>query len=416
MRQGPAGGIAAMCRMWSCSAMGSMSRVATRRTAQYISMLFMPTLAMTGVSIGCKSRAQKQSAVADKGPDTSADKERSERPVRADRQSARADDVPFLKGQLHAHSSNSGDSQTSPENVAAWYARHGFDFVVFTDHNVITRYRENDDVLLIPGVELTHNTRRCQPPPEPGMACLLHVNALFVEDGTSARVDLPVREGDERRAIYRRSVALAERLGGVAQLNHPNFHYGADASSIAELGRHGLTLLEVANEAFDSNNQGDATHPSTEALWDAVLSQGVVVWGVATDDAHHYDDAEQARARGEDVFTGDRGFVMVRATRDRAAIAAALRRGDFYSSTGVLLRRVDARDGVLDIEVSGAEDCDISFIGERGAVLAHTRGRTARYQLAPGQRYVRALIVDGRGARAFTQPLFQLSASRPAEQ
>jgi len=37
-----------------------------------------------------------------------------------------------------ARVSESGDSQTPPEVVADWYERRGYDFIVFTDHNVIT--------------------------------------------------------------------------------------------------------------------------------------------------------------------------------------------------------------------------------------------------------------------------------------
>ena len=106
-------------------------------------------------------------------------------------------------------------------------------------------------------------------------------------------------------------------MGGIAQLNHPNFHYAADAPSITRLARSGLTLLEIANRSWDSNDvPDDRTRPTTEAIWDAVLTAGVDVFGTATDDAHHYFDADEAETRGEPVFRGDLGFVMVRAERE----------------------------------------------------------------------------------------------------
>ena len=89
--------------------------------------------------------------------------------------------VRFLKGQTHAHTSNSDDSRTPPEDAARWYARHGFDFVVFTDHNFVTHPPSPESMLVIPGIELTQNLRACDPPPPPGLSCLLHVNALFVD-------------------------------------------------------------------------------------------------------------------------------------------------------------------------------------------------------------------------------------------
>ena len=46
-------------------------------------------------------------------------------------------------------------------------------------------------------------------------------------------------------------------MGGLAQLNHPNFHYGADGPLVAALARDGLMLLEIANESWDSNDTPD---------------------------------------------------------------------------------------------------------------------------------------------------------------
>ena len=319
----------------------------------------------------------------------------------------------FLKGQLHAHTGRSGDSQTPPDDVVRWYTEHGFDFIVLTDHNVITRHLGAGQMLVFPGVEITQNLRRCDPPPEPGMACLLHINALMLDDTETQVVDLRPPVGGKRLDIYQQALDASARLGGIAQLNHPNFHYSADAALIAELGRRGLLLLEVANEAFDSNNQGDADHVDTETLWDQVLGQGVTVWAVATDDAHHYYDAERARARGEDVFTGDRGFVMVRAERSGQAIEAALRRGDFYSSSGVLLRQVATIDSALEVEVASESPHEFRFIGPGGVELARSRGLRARYSLAGTKHaYVRAVVENRVGARAWTQPVMRTRARR----
>ena len=72
-------------------------------------------------------------------------------------------------------------------------------------------------------------------------------------------------------------------------------------------------------------------------MWDEVLTAGARVYGTATDDAHHYNDAASVTAAGKLAYTGDRGFVMVRAQNNRASIMDALRRGAFYSSSGLVL-------------------------------------------------------------------------------
>ena len=314
----------------------------------------------------------------------------------------------FLKGQLHLHSNRSGDSATPPEEVVRWYAARGYDFIVFTDHDRVTAPPSTASMLVIPGVELTQNLRHCTPPPPPGLKCLLHVNALFVRPPFAGLVPWGWPGGDDRLGRYRRALAVTKELGGIAQLNHPNFHYAADARLVTALAADGLTLMEVANQAWDSNNEPTDGHPSTEAIWDAVLSTGATLYGTATDDAHHYDDADAARARGDEVFVGDLGFVMVRARKDAAAIRDALARGDFYASTGVLLKRIERTATTLELEVSdrAAGPHRFTFIGKYGRELARTQGRRASFPLANAAGgYLRAVVVDDRGRQAWVEPL-----------
>jgi len=309
----------------------------------------------------------------------------------------------FLKGQLHAHTGNSGDSDTDPAEAAAWYAARGYDFVVFTDHNVVTEVAAPPSMLVLRGVELTQNLRTCDPAPEPGEACLLHVSALFVAPHRE-RLRFTVGEGLRRVELYGRAVDRALALGGIAQLDHPNFHHGADVEILLALAARGLTLLEVANEAIDSDNGGDARHASTEALWDAALSRGARVLGTATDDAHHYGDAARVRARGGVAYTGDRGFVMVRAERRPEAIRAAIAAGDFYASTGAVLDRVEL--GREAIAVDAREPCTFEVIAD-GRVVATTRGRALRHDpRAAAAAWMRVRVTDAAGRRAFTQPLW----------
>lgn len=303
------------------------------------------------------------------------------------------------------HTGNSGDSETPVDVALRWYAAHGFDFVVVTDHNYVTAPSWSGTMLALPGVELTQNSEDCEPAEAPGVRCLLHVNALFVEP-RAGKLRLPTPPSRQRRAIYGNALAVTRTLGGIALLNHPNFEYGADAELLAALAGDGLQLFELANEAIDSNNAGDAAHPSTEALWDAALGRGARLFGVATDDAHHYDDADAVRARGETAYTGDRGFVVVRAARDPTAIRAALQRGDFYASTGLLFASLAREGGAL--EVSTNEPVTIEFVGEGGAVLRASVGTRARMTLAeaPGA-YLRARARAPSGARAWTQPVWR---------
>ncbi len=310
----------------------------------------------------------------------------------------------FLKGQLHLHSNNSGDSETPPGDVARWYAEHGYDFIVFTDHNRITDVSTPGDLLVIPGMEITINVERCEPPPQ-GPLCPLHVNALFV-DPTRTPAEQPDPADLRRTTLFAWGIAKARSLGALPQINHPNFHWAADADTIAAVA-DGPMLLEVANEAIDSVNAGDATHPSTFAIWDQLLARGVHVWGTATDDAHHYADAERVRARGELAFEGDRGWVMVRAPRGANAdqLRDAMARGEFYATNGAVLDDVVCDSGGLLVWPQ-APDAEVRcFAGGEPfpAEPAESSHRVCRLASTPGA-YVRAEIVGADGRRAWTQP------------
>jgi len=312
----------------------------------------------------------------------------------------------FLKGQLHAHTGNSGDSDTDPADAAAWYAARGYDFVVFTDHDVVTELPAPPGMLLLRGVELTQNLATCEPPPEPGERCLLHVSALFVG---AARGPVHLgRPASLRRAdLYARAVDRAVAMGGLAQLDHPNFHHGADLGILLGLAARGVGLLEVENAAVDSGNEGDARHPSTEALWDAALNQGARVFGTATDDAHHYEDAARVRARGEIAYTGDRGFVMVQADKTPEGIRAAVAAGAFYATTGVILDRVALGREAVEVDVApGSGPCTIEVIAG-GRVVETARGASLRFDpRRAGARWARVRVTDASGRKALTQPVW----------
>jgi hypothetical protein len=310
-------------------------------------------------------------------------------------------DVRWLKGQTHAHTNNSGDSQTPPLDAAKWYARHGFDFVVFTDHNRVTQLPPVDGMLVIPGMEITQNLKTCSPPPPPGMVCLLHVNALFIDPTKLAQ--LADSDGTEREALYGRAIDAAKQMGALAQVNHPNFMYGADEALLERLAKRGALLFEVANTQGDANNAGDETHPSTEQMWDFALTHGARLYGMATDDAHHYDDADAVRARGEPVFTGDHGFIMVHAKKSAADIQAAVERGDFYSTNGPKLASLDVSDGGIHLSTETA--AELRFIGPNGELLHAERGTTASFALG-GRAYLRAEARFDDGGTVWTQPLF----------
>lgn len=104
----------------------------------------------------------------------------------------------------------------------------------------------------------------------------------------------------------------------------------------------GLEFFEVFNGHQDVYNWGNPAKgmPPTERPWDVVQSlklreePGYRLYGVATDDSHHYADWGIGRANP------GRGWVMVRADRlETPLLVEAMKRGDFYATTGVVPSR-----------------------------------------------------------------------------
>lgn len=319
--------------------------------------------------------------------------------------------VPWLKGSTHVHAQPSRDSTTPVPAVIAWYEQHGYDFIVLTDHNRITEIDGNTygetwvrardtGLIVLAGIELTFNPDKCLPQ-DVDMKCRIHVNGLGVTERVPGKLDWADRQTDQRLLQYTKGLDTITALGGLAQLNHPQWQWGMQPDLLIELGKRGFTLIEIANRQFDNWNAGDATHPSMETLWDAALTAGVDLWGVASDDAHDY------QADGGGQYPAGGGWVMVRARRDPDAIKAALAAGQFYASTGVTLSRADVVGAELIVEVDASDPGDhaIAFISD-GKLIDAVTARAARIEI-PAGHYVRAVVRrldDPTGAMAWTQP------------
>lgn len=316
----------------------------------------------------------------------------------------------WLKGSTHVHARASGDSSEAPAAVLAWYERHHYDFIVLTDHNRVSELDPRSDtrgqitlrdphggLIVFSGIELTHNPIGCLPAGDPSGNCRIHVNLLGPTARPFGRIEWAERRSHLRADMYRAALSVQASLGGLAQLNHPQWLWGMTPELLVQLAQRGMPLLEVANVAFSKWNAGDAGHPSTEGLWDAALARGATLWGIASDDAHDYE--------GRGKYPPGGGWVMVRARREPRAILDALAAGRFYASTGVVLERaeVEGDDLVIAVDRAAAGSYTIDFI-ENARRVETVHGRVARRRV-PASGYVRAVVTRSDGKRAWVQPV-----------
>ena len=318
-------------------------------------------------------------------------------------------DEVWLKGSTHVHARASGDSSEPNLGVIAWYEEHHYDFIVLTDHNRVTELDAAGDtrgqitlrdpragLIVFSGIELTHNPIGCLPVGDPSRNCRIHVNLLGPLARPGGRLEWAERHSHARLDMYRAAIAAQGALGGLVQINHPQWLWGMTPDLLVALAARGVPLVEIANSAFSKWNAGDATHPSTEALWDAALVRGASLWGVASDDAHDY--------RGHGKYPPGGGWIAVHARREPRAILAALAAGRFYASDGVMLdhAEVEGDDLVVAVDPAASGSYTIEFI-ENARRVASVRGRVGRRTL-PAVGYVRAVVTRDDGRRAWVQP------------
>lgn len=290
----------------------------------------------------------------------------------------------WAKGNVHTHT-NESDGNASPQAVADWYRTRGYDFLIITDHNKLTNPAEFvspvDGFLLVPGEELSTSADH------------VHVNALGVE----GQLD-PVPSTTKLEALQK-NIDLIVDAGGLAMMNHPNWHYALDVPELARAQR--CSLMEIYNASSECNNEGDATHPSVEKMWDELLTHGIQMYAVADDDAHNYTRSTP------DPDNPGLAWIVARVNKlTRQDVLGAIANGDFYSSTGVELRDIRFRGGTLSISVKPekAKTYTIQFIGPGGKVADEKTGTKASCKIGDAaDAYIRAKIIANDGTFAWTQ-------------
>jgi hypothetical protein len=294
----------------------------------------------------------------------------------------------WFRGNLHTHTSNS-DGDSPPDVVVAWYRDAGYDFLVITDHDLVT----------LPSDHAAHAGRMLLIAGEEVSAGSIHVNGLGIREVVEPRLARSGLAGD----TLQENVSAVRAAGGVPTVNHPNFRWQLQPADLLALA--GCALFEVHNAGPETNGLGRPGHPSHEELWDLVLSAGKRFFGVAVDDAHHF------RSWGRPYSNPGRAWVVVESDAlDEPSILEAIDGGRFYASTGVAIHAVSATRDELAIDIEPHWDLAYrtTFIGGGGQVLDVVDGVEPRFRLADAPAdYVRARVEDSDGLLAWVQPAFR---------
>ncbi len=271
----------------------------------------------------------------------------------------------WLKGALHLHSTNS-DGSDPPKMVIEDYEKLGFDFIAFTDHNTVQPKEVFDvetSMVVINGCEYRGAKWK----------------------GELGVVGCENQLGYERLTVQE-YINQAVKPNTFVTYNHPD--WGMNHWSAYEMFMYdGTNALEIFNGVGDELG---GTAVSTIA-WDQVLTAGKKMWGIATDDAHH-------------PCQRNNGWVMVNAAKDKESIISALRDGNFYSSTGVIIDSIILDNNVLKVKAKDAHT--IQFITKSGIISKEITSCEAEYKIKEDDVYVRVELYGNNLKKAYTNPIF----------
>jgi hypothetical protein len=297
----------------------------------------------------------------------------------------------WYKGNTHTHTLNS-DGDSLPDDVVRWYRGHGYQFLVLTDHNFLTAveglnalHSAREQFLVIKGEELTDRFGEAS----------LHINGLDVTR------EIAPQGGTSVTDVVQRNVDAIRQAGGVPHINHPNFRWSITTDQLRQVRNN--KLFEIYNGHPQVNNMGGGGVPGLEEVWDAILTSGMLLYGIAVDDAHTFKDPGNPTVAGP-----GRVWVMVRAPRlESRALLEAMERGEFYASTGVVLSdfQVTPQRMTVTVNKTTFSKYRVQFIGREGKVLKEVTDSPAVYDIRGDEGYVRARVVESNGQMAWCQPV-----------
>jgi hypothetical protein len=323
----------------------------------------------------------------------------------------------WYKGIVHAHA-NWGAPQlptTSPDTVVRWYREHNYNFVSITDLNYYTpteglkaMFDAPGRFLVVPGIE-------------PSKSGIQPGNKIVDTIGFGINRPVEPPTGETVASVLDNEARAIRRAGGLPIAAHPNLTYALSAADLATTDKtSGPRFFEVWNTEPGMNNLGGGGKPSTEQIWDEVLSGGRVLYATAVDDSHHFDQFIASRESRAQLSNPGKAWIMVRSTELTVkALVEAMNKGDFYASTGVILSSYEVTSTAIWI---GLEDAPrdlgwsspeanpqlyrTEFIGRNGEVLKVDESLKPTYQFTGKELYVRTRITNSDGQVAWTQPVF----------
>lgn len=321
----------------------------------------------------------------------------------------------FYKANMHAHTTVS-DGRLSPEQMKQRFIEQGYSIVAYTDHEVMVPHPDLTDegFLALTSYEVSVGQGTWTP-----FSKCYHLNVYSPEENRSTSATFCERSvwgnakgyvTDEMRALshdraytveeINRLIKRANGEGCLVSYNHPGWSLQTREDYIDLEGVWGV----------EWHNTGCviAGYLENETAFLHMLNRGLCrPYPLATDDCHNE----------KDMFGG---WICVKAgALNYESVFKALRRGDFYSSTGPSIKALYIEDGRLTVKCSAA--ARVSVVSDiRWTASKRAEGKAvteATFDLAKlieisktrpelNTHHFRVEVVDRYGKRALSRGYF----------
>ena len=296
----------------------------------------------------------------------------------------------WYKGNLHTHTTNS-DGELSPEDVISSYCKKGYDFLVITDHNKLTKVQyepvgdgfirpgglDKSSPYLIPGEEIDGG--------KSAIGTSFHIIALNIKK--------EIVFANKEEITAQEIIDRIREEKGEAIIAHP-YWSGLTLQDILPLKNY------LGIEVFNSDCLYGIGKGESSVHWDNLLTRDKQIFGFAVDDTHHYSDVKY---RPMDM---GKGWIMVKAL-NKEVIMESIKKGLFYSSSGPIIKNLSLKEKTIKVETSPVSS--ITFFaspakGKRFTALSTIN--QAEYEIKGNEKYIRIECADTQGRKSWTNPLF----------
>ncbi|MDQ3342501.1 MAG: CehA/McbA family metallohydrolase [Actinomycetota bacterium] len=222
----------------------------------------------------------------------------------------------WYRGDFHAHT-RASDGQQSPAALTEQASARGLDFFSITEHNLLTTGWPTDDVLVVPGTEVTSSAG--------------HFNAIGVQRWLEWRPNA-ADGGCETSEGMTRLLADTRAQGAVASINHPLLPPWAWRWTDTPLDA--FDAIEIWNDPTYPRNE-EATE-ATLRLWSRLSEDGHRITGIGGSDTHLLPHDSYVPG-GPPSVVGDPWTAVLADELSVIGIVAAVRAGRTYMSRGPVL-------------------------------------------------------------------------------